>query len=333
MRILQVNSAQELGGGETHVLGLVDTLRKSGHEVFVAGRKHGPLRPDFELPFWNSADVGTAYRLRQRVRRASFDIIHAHVARDYTIAAAAVWGLSNVRLVCTRHLLHRVRPNPIYRRVDGWIAPTLQISASLQALRPKLSTIIPNWVDLQKFHYCAKELSDPVTLGLLGEIAPHKGHDDAIEAMRVLGSGFRLFIAGTGRTKYIEGLKNKASGMKVQFYGFMPAARFFELIDVLIVPSWEEPFGIVLLEAMASGVPVVATDRGGPLEIIQSELHGVLVPPRNGPAIATAVRSLVLDTERRQKISRCAREHVENNFASRNVVVKVEEFYRRVMRS
>jgi glycosyltransferase involved in cell wall biosynthesis len=333
MRILQVSSAQELGGGETHVLGLVDALRKSGHEVFIAGRKHGPLHPDFELPFWNSADFGTAYRLRQRVRHGGFDILHAHVARDYTIAAAAVWGLSSVGLVCTRHLLYRVRPNPIYRRVDGWIAPTSQISASLEALRPKLSTVIPNWVDLQRFHYRAKELSDPVSLGLLGEIAPHKGHDDAIEAMRVLGSGFRLFIAGTGPTKYVEELKKKASGIQVQLCGFMPAARFFELIDVLIVPSWEEPFGIVLLEAMASGVPVIATDRGGPVEIIQSELHGVLVPPRNGAAIAKAVRSLALDTERRQRMSRCAREHVENNFAIRHVVPKVEEFYRRVMRS
>ena len=80
--------------------------------------------PIFNSDFLNSIDVFTAYGLRQALAKGRFDVVHAHVARDYTVTAAAAWGLPNVTVVMTRHLLYRVRRNPLYRRVDGWIAPT-----------------------------------------------------------------------------------------------------------------------------------------------------------------------------------------------------------------
>ena len=82
---------------------------------------------------------------------------------------------------------------------------------------------------------------------------------------------------------------------------------------------------------MASGIPVVATNCGGPVEIIRSALHGVLVPPRNPAALASCLESLADDNERRQLISKNAREFVENNFDIRVVVPRVEDFYRRVV--
>src|ERR1051326_8668469 len=103
------------------------------------------------------------------------------------------------------------------------------------------------------------------------------------------------------------------------------------MIDILAVPSWEEPFGIVLLEAMASGIPVIATNRGGPAEIIRSALHGVLVPPHAPDVLASSLQSLAEDDARRQLISKNAREFVESNFDIRVVVPRVEDFYRRVL--
>jgi glycosyltransferase involved in cell wall biosynthesis len=331
MRILQVSSAQELGGGETHFLELVGSLRDRGHEVMVAGRRNGPLKPQIELPFINSADVFTALRLRSILKKHSFDILHAHVARDYTVTAAAAWNLSKTRLVCTRHLLLPVRRNALYRRVDAWLAPTSQILKTLEPLSPKLSAVIPNWVDTKKFTCRLHPLHHPVAIGLLGQVSPHKGHDDAIEALRRLGTGFRLLIAGKGESNYLEDLRKKSLGLPVDFLGFAELPQFFSMIDILVVPSWEEPFGIVLLEAMASGVPVIATNRGGPAEIIRSALHGVLMLPRDPAALANAIRSLAEDDERRQLISKSAREFVEANFDIRVVIPRVEDFYRRVM--
>jgi len=318
MRILQVSSASDNGGGETHVLQLVEAQRKLGHTVAIAGRHDGPLKPDIPLPFLNSVDLYTAIRLRSAIKRGSFDIVHAHVARDYSVVAAAARGIAGLRVVFTRHLLYPIRLNFLYKRVDGWIAPTAQILKTLDSLKPKRSTVIPNWVDLERFQYRPHAFHIPVTVGILGQIAPHKGHGDAIEAMRALGAGFRLLIAGNGDASYVTMLKQKSAELPVEFLGFVGPLEFFEKIDILIVPSWEEPFGIVLLEAMASGVPVIATDRGGPKEIAR----GTLVPPHDATTLANAIRSV-----RPGEGIREARDHVEKNFDMREVVAKIEGFY------
>jgi L-malate glycosyltransferase len=310
MRILQVSSAREIGGGETHVLQLVDGLGARGHDVKIAGRIDGPLKPDFQCGF---------FRLRALLKREQFDIVHAHVARDYPIVAAAARGISSLKVIFTRHLLYPVRRNPLYKRVDGWIAPTAQILEKLKPLKPNRSVVIPNWVDLQRFPYRPHEFHHPITIGLVGQISPHKGQDDAIEALRDLGDGFRLLIAGKGEPDYVASLKKKAAGLPIEFPGFVSLPQFFERIDILVAPSWEEPFGIVLLEAMASGIPVIATKKGGPAEFVR----GLLVPPRDPASLAKAVRSV-----RPGQHVQEAREHVEKNFDIRKVIPLIEDFYR-----
>ena len=322
MRILQVSSADTLGGGETHILQLSEALRARGHDVVIAGRRAGPLNPAIALAFRNSVDFVTGLQLRSIFNRNGFDIVHAHVARDYPVVAAAAQGLKRVKLVFTRHLLRPVKPLFLYRRVDGWIAPTAKILETLRPVKPKRSAVIPNWVDLEKFPFRPHAFHRPVTVGLLGQISPHKGHDDAIEAMRQLTDGFRLLIAGRGEPSYEATLKRKAAGLPVEFAGFVKLPDWFADIDILIVPSWEEPFGIVLLEAMASGIPVVATNCGGPAEIAP----GLLIPPRSPNALAAAIRS-VGPTDFLEE----ARRRVEEHFDLRKVVPKIEAFYREVV--
>ncbi|HEY2379781.1 MAG TPA: glycosyltransferase family 4 protein [Terriglobia bacterium] len=309
MRILQVNSARSLGGGETHVLQLTRALRGRGHEVFLAGRRGGPLNPDIPL---------TPLKLRSILKHEDIDIVHAHAARDYPLVAAAALGIRGVKVIFTRHLLYPVRRSILYKRVDGWIAPTAEILETLKPLKPKRSVVIPNWVDTQKFAYRPHPSHKPVRIGLIGQISPHKGHDDAVEAMRELGGEFQLIIAGEGEASYIKKLKRQSSGLPVAFAGFVTLPDYFAAIDILIVPSWQEPFGIVTLEAMSAGVPVVGT---GPADV----LRGTFIPPRNSHALAHAIRTCKLDAE--------AREHVERNFDVRKVIPKIEEFYAGIIRS
>jgi glycosyltransferase involved in cell wall biosynthesis len=289
------------------------------------------LNPEIKLPFFNSADFITAFRLRSVLHRIGFDILHAHVARDYTIAAVAASRTSRPRVVFTRHLLHPIHSHFLYRRVDAWIAPTSQILNTLAPSAQKTATVIPNWVDVGKFAFTPHALHTPVTIGLLGQISPHKGHGDAIEAARQLGCNFRLVIAGEGATAYVNVLKKKATGLSVEFLGFVPSPQFFQEIDILIMPSWEEPFGIVLLEAMAAGIPVIATAAGGPQEIISTPAEGVLVPVRDPGALATAIQALAGDSERRFSMVGHARARVEAHFDIRTVVPRIEEVYKQVM--
>lgn len=328
MRILQVSSAVQFGGGETHLTELIRILRDEGHDVVVAGRKKSAIRPDIELPFLNSADMLTALRLRRILAADRFDVVHAHVARDYGVTAAAAWKVP-VAVAATRHLLFPVRRHFLYKRIDGWIAPTRQILTSLAPLAPKNAAVIPNWVDLARLPYAPHRPHDPVVLGLLGQVSPHKGHDDAVEALRILGSGYRLSIAGKGDAAYIDALRSRSGSLPVEFAGFVSQPEFFRDIDILLVPSWEEPFGIVLLEAMAAGVPVVATDAGGPREILRAGIDGILVPPRDPAALAEGVRLAQL---REGSTVPEARRRVEKEFDILKVAPRVAGFYERLRR-
>jgi len=323
MRILQVSSPQELGGGEIHVIELTRALREQGHNVIVAGRQGGAVKPDVELPFRNALDLKTVAGLRHLIKKERFHIVHGHVARDYPLVLGAARSLPS-KVVLTRHLLLPVKSNFLYRRVDGWIAPTQQILKTLTHLKPQASAVIPNWVDLERFPYRPHGLHRPLTLGLLGQISPHKGHDDAVDAVRLLGPGYRLLIAGKGEDHYVSALRKKSAELPIAFPGFVSLPEFFDTVDVLLVPSWEEPFGLVVLEGMASGIPVISTMAGGPLEIIRSGINGILVPPRDPKALAAAVAAV---REHRDALILPARQRAED-FDIRRVVPRIEQFYR-----
>jgi len=326
MRVLQVSSPLQLGGGETHVIELTEMLRHLGHDVIVIGRRGAAVKPQIEFSFLNSFDVHTVLRLRALLKREHFDIVHAHVARDYPLVLAAASGLP-VKVVLTRHLLYPIKSKFLYRRVNGWIAPTKQILDTLAPLKPPIAEVIPNWVDVEKFAFKPHSPHKPLRLGLLGQIAPHKGHDDAIEALRLLGDGYHLVIAGKGEDSYVEELQRKSASLPVSFPGFVSLPDFFETIDVLLVPSWEEPFGLVILEGMSCGVPVIATAAGGPLDIIRSGTDGFLVSPRDPRALADAVIHAI---DQRDSLVKAARHRVETQFDIRKVVPRIEDFYRRL---
>ena len=173
-------------------------------------------------------------RLRSALKHGRFDVVHAHVARDYPVVAAAALGIRGLTVIFTRHLLYPVRRNPLYKRVDGWIAPTEQILETLAPLKPRRAAVIPNWVDTEKFAFSPHPPHKPVRIGLIGQISPHKGHDDAVEAMRELGNRFRLIIAGEGERSYVSDAEAEIGGIagRVRWVccaaGLFPRDRYFD---------------------------------------------------------------------------------------------------------
>lgn len=156
---------------------------------------------------------------------------------------------------------------------------------------------------LQRVIYNRQQLPDPLPLplrqtglrfGYIGSLAPHKGlgwlidqFDDSLGA---------LVIAGTGQRSYIDELRALAQGKSIDFVGYVDPIKFFEDVDIAVVPSiWEEALGNVAVEASSLGRPVIASKRGGLPEIVRHNVNGLLVDPDEPDTLGVAMRKLADD--------------------------------------
>lgn len=199
-------------------------------------------------------------------------------------------------------------------------------------------TVIPPGVSVSRFHAAANAsenrrrfgLRDRPTVLTLGRLDARKGFDlylgIAAEAVRRCGAAGLSFVlsAGDGNPQESEeagklrrlieelGLSDVLTWLPVQAEGDVPA--LYHAADVFVLTSRYEPFGIVILEAMASGVPVVATVHGGPAEIIEPAVDGLLADPMDPGAFAEAVCSLLSSESRRRDLAAHARKKVEEAY-------------------
>lgn len=135
----------------------------------------------------------------------------------------------------------------------------------------------------------------PLRLGFLGRLDITKGLETLIAAMRRLRDlPVSAALAGTGRAEYEAALRAAAAGLPIEFLGHVAPAELFRRIDVLVVPSaWLEPFGRVVQEAFACGVPVLGADSGAIPEVIGSTGAGLCFAAQDPEALAAQVRRLV----------------------------------------
>jgi glycosyltransferase involved in cell wall biosynthesis len=137
----------------------------------------------------------------------------------------------------------------------------------------------------------------PLVVGYMGVLAPHKGVDVLADAARALGpaSNIKFVIGGTGEdTTYVEQLKARFGEANVEFLGWVKPENAYPLFDVLVVPSrWNEPFGRIVVEALAYGVPVICARSGGIAESIQAHKNGFTFESGNHAELATILRDVI----------------------------------------
>src|SRR6267143_3626881 len=205
MKILQMCSARQIGGGEKHLADLANGLARRGHDVYAALIPGSPLLAELssvrkqnivQLPMRNSLNVGSALKLARFVRQHEIEIVHAHVARDYPLAALAA-RRAGAPLVLTRHVLfplnriHRVT----LRRTSRVIAVSQAVAEGLQARRlfdPEKVVRIYNGIDIDRFAKGRKgagheeSAGKKVRVGMIGHLAPIKGQEDFIRAAAIV---------------------------------------------------------------------------------------------------------------------------------------------------
>ena len=308
-------------------------------------------------------------KIFQKPLDSQVDIIHAHFSTPPAeLAALKYVKRKDVPLILTYHGDAQESFGSLIRRTvlsfynkylldkvllgaDIIIAPSeyyIKESRFLGKYKDKI-VVIPNGVNIEEFDlsYSKEECRERLGLSVngtiilfVGSLAPYKGPDILIRAMtRVIKEvpDIKLVFVGSGKIRNeLEGLADKL-GIEnyVKFTGFIgdifKKALYYRAADVFVLPSYSESFGIVNLEAMACGVPIVASKIGGIPDVVKDGENGLLVPPKDERALADAIIYLLENDDIREKMGKNGRKKAEG-YSWEKIAEETEEVYLSLMK-
>ncbi len=171
----------------------------------------------------------------------------------------------------------------------------------------------------------SRKEDQPIRYGYLGTISRVKGLNWLIDQFKKLDFDASLSIAGKGEKAYKEELKELAKNSNIDFVGYVNSTEFLSEIDVLIVPSlWEEPLGMVAIEALANHVPVIANKRGGLQETVNDGVNGLYCYDVNPDSLSVAMRKLYENPDQYNQFSQAARESVASILDADRLIAEYE---------
>jgi glycosyltransferase involved in cell wall biosynthesis len=290
------------------------------------------------------------------------DVAHAHfwMSGLATMQAARV---TNVPAVQTFHALgvvkrlhqgaqdtspdDRIRLETIVARNIDWVAATCsdEVEELVRMGRPRADiSVIPCGVDTDEFTPYGPTASRGRRhrIVAVGRLVPRKGFETMIQAMRHLPDTELVIVGGPDKSELdadVEAtrLQRLASQLgvadRVHLYGSVLREEMPMLLrsaDVVAATPWYEPFGIVPLEAMACGVPVVASAVGGMLDTVVNDVTGKLVPPRDPRALAAAIGPILWQSRFRQSLGHAGRRRVCERYTWGRVADDLASVYRRI---
>ncbi|MFC1966173.1 glycosyltransferase family 4 protein [Chloroflexota bacterium] len=357
------------GGVTNHISSLERYLSRMGHEVKVIapasqaitnfGDRFIPIGKPRPIPSSGSiCRITISLRLAPEIKAAlskeNFDIIHLHEP-FMPMLCSAVLRFSNAVNIGTFHAwngkpgynfgrpISTIMLKRRLRNLDGKIAVSELAMEFASAHVPGYYNIIPNGIDLEHFRPDVSPIEEfcdgKQNILFVGRLEPRKGVNYLLKAyLQVIQEipNLRLIIAGPGtrlRKRYERWIK-RHSLKDVIFIGYVPYAelpRYYKTADVFCAPALNfESFGIVLLEAMAVGTPIVATNIGGYARVITHGEDGLLVPPKDSKRLAQALVSLLKDKALRQQMG-AKGILTSKEYSWANVAQRVLDYYIRVL--
>ena len=364
MNILQVCSADEMGGGEVHVADLVRALTSRGHSLHLAVRPESPLREPLvetevswhELPLRNSLDVQSARAITELIGTHNIDIVHAHVGRDYLVAALACRQAATARLVLTRHHYLPLNGSAIYRWMLNDVAAVIAVSESVRAsvlerLGLPLDRVrtIPNWIDPARFQPVDRDaarnmfrLRGSVVVACIGALTQAKGQAEFVRAaarVSQMRPDVEFVLAGdesedgkpfTSQLARIA--QSLGLGERLRFMGHVQSIPdLLAAVDVVVIPSWDEGFSLVTIEALAARRAVLGSKVGGIAGIIRDNQNGLLFAARDVHALTDKLLWLVSDAPLRERLAVQGQRDVYSRYGREQVIDQIETLYREVL--
>lgn len=319
---------------------LADHLHRAGVEVLVRplDARIGQQRKDdlgfagLVRPVLLARTAVAVIGLARTFRRRGFDVVHTNSLKAHLLGGVA-GRLAGARVVwhVRDHLAQPYLPAAAVRavRLAARIVPHRVVAVSASAARTVGRAdvaVIHQGVALPDLHE-RKPPDGRLRVGLVGRIAPWKGQDVFIDAAARLAGDFpeaEFLIVGAplfGEDAFEASLHRRVAdaglGERVRFLGFRDDIwDVYRGLDVAVHASTQaEPYGNVILEAMASATPLVAAGEGGVLELVDDGRTGLLVEPGDADALAAAVARLLRSPEERRRLGAAGRRHAEANFS------------------
>jgi glycosyltransferase involved in cell wall biosynthesis len=337
IKVLYIITSLGLGGAEKLLLYYLKNLDKNKYSLYVCCLRDKPddlfeeiskYAQLINLKIKNKFNPIAIFYLLKLLREIKPKIVHTHLFQPRIYTTIANLFFRESVLITQKHSIVNPKKHNLFILFEmiciRMNKKVIAISESVKNSMIKYEFIpehkiyvLPNCLDFNAFnktsHYETVKNRDEIVLGTVGRLEMVKGINYLLMAMPGILKNFpkaRLEIIGDGsQTAILKELSIKLKiSNSVKFFGkFENVIPFYTKMDIFILPSILEGFGIVLLEAMASGVPVVATNVDGIREVVVDGESGILIPPKDPDAIAKAISQLINNPQLRKKL-------VENGF-------------------
>jgi glycosyltransferase involved in cell wall biosynthesis len=303
-------------------------------------------------------DVPKIWPIVRAIRAYDVDLVHFNNSLLSSKAGIIAARLTKKPCVCHVRQFHELNPfdTAFGRFVDtfAYMSSALAESYTTHGISPAKGVVVLDGVDLNEFAHdfdvaavrseFGWTVQDPI-VGVVGRLDWWKGHEYFLEAVAKAAHqipNLKGLIVGAPQSSarnqaYYQELQSLTRSLgledRVVFTGFRSdVPRLMSAMDVVVLPSSNpEPFGLVVIEGMAAGKPVVATAAGGPVDIIEDGISGRLVPCKDARTMAAAIVELLSDPEKARRIGQAARRRVETAFNVDKHVAAIQTLYETIL--
>jgi glycosyltransferase involved in cell wall biosynthesis len=349
VKILLLITDLEIGGTPTVVRELAIRLSPSIGVTVACLSRWGPVAdqlkaagvPVIVFSARGAVDLISATKqLISLVRTERFDTVFSFLIHANTVAALASPFVRDVRFLQSiqttqptprwhwrlQSLVHHaaervVVPSPSAARaaMDWGDVPAEKLVVIPNAVNSTSNSTVSTFkVQVARWRTARAHAANTHTIGFIGRLDPIKRIPDLLEAAALLDEAFRVHVYGEGEDR--QRIENTIARLNLQHHVTLHGAiawptEALAMIDVLVLPSAAEGFGLVLIEAMAAGVPVVATDVPGICDVVENEVNGLLVPVGSPAMLAAAIRRVCEDGNLRNRLIVAALADVQVRFS------------------
>lgn len=360
MNLLHIVYAKVWGGAEQYIYTLCKEERARGnHNFILIDKNQKEMIAKFQevatvcpISLYGVSKFFTVPTFLNLLKKRKIDILNCHSGTMLPICAILKTLRPSVKWVVYRH---NVTPNrkdfyhkAVQQKADAFVCVSkLVYDLQIQTVHPSFADkfhLICNGIDIERFHKRPRHAPQtPIRIGYAGRMVKNKGILVLLQAIKILNQQenlpCHLYIAASSQTAFTQKCQDfvEKNGLS-EFYHLLndvkDMGKFYDEIDFFVLPTLiKESFGLVLCEAMYSGVPTISTNNGAQGEIIENNVSGILLNPNDAAAIVQSIKNLSADVAKYQQMSLAGCQRVEEKFTIKILTDKLNDLFIKLLKT